>query len=1208
MANLELTFCGVTGTVTKEGKPTEPINITMSTGSDHLEGFCYYNVSWTMCTLVRDPNDSKKYNTVLTPGVGTRCFSFAFNLQNVRFTKMMYSPNEIYAEIQIAAGNTSESESDSNVTFLASIPKDTLESSFINKKVIVKCDGNADNNDYFIQEIAPTYKKDAMYVTFRMFSPDYLLTQAKYCRSFVTKKLGAEILTEELKNYNNLLAGSSQVACDYSLMKHIKKDGKQDGPEHIFPYLVQYNESFYDFLKRTTNRWGEFLYYEDNKLLIGYGYAAEANGDFKNVATSVTYSDLTNNKPNQLNAGTFNVEAPIDKQILDNTLKKGKYDVVKGEINSLGDNSINGDVYLMKKLAALLTNDKSIWPFLLDQGIHDGISLYKAQAISDDLNKTFDDSYFNNKNATNVTFGTEQFGSDSEFNEFSEFNPFLTIEKYAKILTKELASGQNAIVLDFDTTFPNIKLGQIIKYDKKKYLVVKMEGYQPEVLRIVNNKNVVARVDMEKVCWKVTAIPESRVETSDTTYYPTMIPEGHVRRSGVQLARVVDADDPLRQNRVRVKFDWQSDASEKIPSPWLIYSNPAGSFEKKSDTNKHRGGMIGRHYVGEPVMVDFAYGNVERPYVVGSVETEVPLQMWTNDIVLTTPASQTIKMSDGRGRGINAMLASINPGVSILQTAVPGLAMDNFDRSEYLEGSIELGDKYGFWSIKGCTDERSVTVKSPWGEVKINAFTGITISAPNGDVTIKGKNVSIEAGSNLTLKSGKNIDDKFLVDSEDWASKGLTGLATMIAKGVASAVAKEVAEVTDLSLLRHLFELVLKPVEGKLQITAGRYLMLEAGKKKTGYPIDAYKASRVVKKAEPCTDIKVCIESFENLKTLIDQDYSGHESLYNTARARRNALLPLLANCVNGNNDPQCKSLQDICKTLWNVADKDPKEALGFKELYRDLKENEAPDYKIIAKFLNLNSAVFALVGLSPAVLDNKWKTAIALQKQKKDELIHAVGQLKDSINALKNFQISKPDKRLKELDGLMTVDHLADCCVFKNVNIKNRNGLKDFSTDYVITPDEKKTVYRKLFVELVKKFKIERSALVGGGLLSKPTVAPEPAAPYTDDNAWSEYVRSIQNLPVKKPSEAGKIAKAFLDPLANAFSIAGFKDTFYDDWAFGSSKKGEILFASEDGTMILDRNIYRANVGGSENVVDEDGNVIIDGYAVKVRNAMLAV
>ena len=81
--------------------------------------------------------------------------------------------------------------------------------------------------------------------------------------------------------------------------------------------------------------------------------------------------------------------------------------------------------------------------------------------------------------------------------------------------------------------------------------MVKVEGYQPDIMRIVDNQYVVIRVDMEKVCYKVTAIPESRVESADTTFYPTMIPEGHVRRSGVQLARVVDADDPLRQNRVR---------------------------------------------------------------------------------------------------------------------------------------------------------------------------------------------------------------------------------------------------------------------------------------------------------------------------------------------------------------------------------------------------------------------------------------------------------------------------------------------------------------------------------------------------------------------------------------------------------------------------------------------------------------------------------
>ena len=35
------------------------------------------------------------------------------------------------------------------------------------------------------------------------------------------------------------------------------------------PYLVQYNESFYNFMVRSANRFGEFLYFEDGKLNLG---------------------------------------------------------------------------------------------------------------------------------------------------------------------------------------------------------------------------------------------------------------------------------------------------------------------------------------------------------------------------------------------------------------------------------------------------------------------------------------------------------------------------------------------------------------------------------------------------------------------------------------------------------------------------------------------------------------------------------------------------------------------------------------------------------------------------------------------------------------------------------------------------------------------------------------------------------------------------
>ena len=70
---------------------------------------------------------------------------------------------------------------------------------------------------------------------------------------------------------------------------------------------------------------------------------------------------------------------------------------------------------------------------------------------------------------------------------------------------------------------------------------------------------------------------------------------------------------------------------------------------------------------------------------------------------------------------------------------------------------MELTDKFGIYSIKASTNKRNITINSSWGDVNINAFTGITISAPNGDVKIQGKNVSIEAGNKLNIVSGKNI-------------------------------------------------------------------------------------------------------------------------------------------------------------------------------------------------------------------------------------------------------------------------------------------------------------------------------------------------------------------------------------------------------------------------------------------------------------------
>ena len=130
--------------------------------------------------------------------------------------------------------------------------------------------------------------------------------------------------------------------------------------------------------------------------------------------------------------------------------------------------------------------------------------------------------------------------------------------------------------------------------------------------------------------------------------------------------------------------------------------------------------------------------------------------------------------------------------------------------------------------------------------------------------------------------------------------------------------------------------------------------------------------------------------------------------------------------------------------------------------------------------------------------------------------------------------------------------------------------------------------------------------------MLSKPTVFPESAYNCSDAD-WAKYVKSIQTL--KKKDDRSTLSKvgsavgdAILDPLKSCFDIKGIVNAL-DDWTYGSSKKGEILFGTSEGTMVLDKEIYRANVGGLD-INKEDSTNPFDpqrnGPATRIRYAML--
>ena len=140
----------------------------------------------------------------------------------------------------------------------------------------------------------------------------------------------------------------------------------------------------------------------------------------------------------------------------------------------------------------------------------------------------------------------------------------------------------------------------------------------------------------------------------------------------------------------------------------------------------------------------------------------------------------------------------------------------------------------------------------------------------------------------------------------------------------------------------------------------------------------------------------------------------------------------------------------------------------------------------------------------------------------------------------------------------------------------------------------------------MVNAYGFKRMASPNPGGIGKGTVPAEPQ-PDCSDADWTAYVNSIQELPKKpEPGAGAKFVKdALADPILQAFGGGIDKlAAFFDDFAWGSSKKGQILFSGSEGTMVLDKNIYRANVDFSEESLI--GEKRQNGFAKIIRDAMM--
>lgn len=90
-----------------------------------------------------------------------------------------------------------------------------------------------------------------MLIQVTAFSPDYFLIDNPHCCSFENQTL-SNILSEAV--------GEPAHKINLAVSPRMTQ---------TIPYVVQYNENTYQFIARLAQRYGEFLYYEDNKLVFG---------------------------------------------------------------------------------------------------------------------------------------------------------------------------------------------------------------------------------------------------------------------------------------------------------------------------------------------------------------------------------------------------------------------------------------------------------------------------------------------------------------------------------------------------------------------------------------------------------------------------------------------------------------------------------------------------------------------------------------------------------------------------------------------------------------------------------------------------------------------------------------------------------------------------------------------------------------------------
>lgn len=1183
-------------------------------------------------------------------------------MESLTYTKKIFAPNEIHTVLSIVKKTDT----------IADPPKlSELQSVFSKKLVTLYDDTVKVAENFFVYKMKPSRSKDGqqssvLKVELFIYSLDKLLTIDKYCNAFTGKKLGGEIFTGEIKKFK---IGSTALegAVNLQILNYVSEVEKENSNKKTVevrqPYLVQYNESFYDFMARSAIRCGEMLYFEGGKLHLGMPVVLKVNVDQASKADSVdledcmeraiplsdrhyNYMDRSKDNDNRYTNSTFSLigrfvstEDPVITgkkedgkvtEVTTNNCECGKTtitvekvyftdkstppdDKLKGELSSVTttykveDSSGNALLMETEKVEYIYEFDKGKNDYKKEDGKYvyttkktitepttgsnDETSLgnynlpMSNDAVFEEIKKDgytslvdewfdyrtflFNDLFLNlldsttlydaiadlasgllwglgeadmaqrkknNKNNdVNLTLTKSKNPDQTDEETFNLFSTLkanmkpssfdvnkegsvvslLVADFYSKMRTAATTVSQVRVRLNYGSSNPGLCLGDVIKVDDDYYVVVQVE---------LDGKDHV-----------VEAIPPfyKKVENNKLSAAipcPPLMPEiPVVRTSDAQVAFVENNLDPNKLGRVRVRFPWQ--LKDGDCSPWIRMATPFAT---------NGGGVTFKPEKGDEVLLNFEDGNIERPYIVGSLQSKYVTDNWgaLADRVVQSKNGHAITFTD-KDDGLAFLTGTIpqlNPLVTFIKSFLPASdQLIDFQNMVDLTGGIKISDRYGLYSINMSSDGRQVNINSPLGDVKLNAFTGITISAPNGNIDIKGKNVSISASNKLTLESGSAVSDRWV--KNPFTKDSMLGALEDVAD-------RTLGKLIDLSFYRTVLEVFTRPIDGTLKIKSNTYVLIEAGKGSAQVPeadfnkVDYEKArgnfsalhhtqevylnnisnaiDRLTAKADSlCGDVKT---AFETTKTETDQ-YKGikvngvdcyallnnkmnEDEIIQKVLAKRNDA-PFNIDTVIEEKDFEFDKLNDLQFRIGDKLFKKPKKDEGESTKAHNARCKQALKIYYADKRYDNNT-------IKPR------RAALVAGARKLGAQAKA---LFDAVDKWKNFDF---DANNGERDGmyysgnLMTTVRGLD--IFGKFIDKTNNGTVDLTKDITTAYDlELKKLHRAIVYELVMDAKGKDNYKEMFSVDSKATKPSD----FGDDTAWSKFAEAIGNPTGLNPVES---------------------------------------------------------------------------------------